>query len=535
MMNPMKKKLLFLICLLSIAQLAKSQSAYISCRPYEQADRFESLSGKRGILILSMRSDLVITVTNAPETQASAAHRRADGLFEYELVLDADNPHQPKIEVNRRGDVDRVDWVVVPKADCFSAYLIEETAKPIRLEDQTATNSAILDASLCEVEFQSTIPDLVVDCQELVKQGASVKTEKKQGDNSIQIIRVIIPIAILEKSKHEWEACNQAYQVLYEQLTNNSNTSASEWERLDVLKEQESKAEEAYRDLTHINVYATGTNQLPVDISGLKPRSKMVYGVLLRTIIEEKHVSKCAGFMAEGGRQFALREYENARQSFLNALKSSDTPSDMIASIRSTISQCDSCIKYENLTYRALKKINELKKQSTVAQTDIMDYYGAAVDFMRIVEKYNPCEYYTKNIKALETFIENMPLAMRFTITRWIVDRVSAKEDGPFTNVELWAYYGENYPRLNDFSSDRSFRKLVSRNSEEFKQLGTSDVNGIIDIQLNRKNLPKGFFFRPTTDSKMSSIVFKDVSDIMTHSVGEYNKRQFRQKMYIKK
>lgn len=102
-------------------------------------------------------------------------------------------------------------------------------------------------------------------------------------------------------------------------------------------------------------------------------------------------------------------------------------------------------------------------------------------------------------------------------------------------NVELWAYYGEENPRLNDFSKDRSFRKMVSHNSEDFKQLGISDANGIIDIQLNRKELPKGFFFRPTVDFKNSSIVYKDVTDVMSLSVGEYNKRQFRQKMYIKK
>lgn len=235
----------------------------------------------------------------------------------------------------------------------------------------------------------------------------------------------------MEESKQKLVSSHQKYQSLYDKLIGSNDAPASEWEKLDMLKDEEEKAETNYRNLTQINVYATGTNQLPVDISGLKPRSKMVYGVLLRTIIEEKHVSKCAGFMAEGGRQFALREYGNARQSFLNALKSSDTPSDMIASIRNTISQCDSCIKYENLTFRALKRINELKKQGTVAQTDIMDYYGAAADFMRIVEKYNPCEYYAKNIKTLENFIENMPLAMRFTITRWTVDRVSAMEDEP--------------------------------------------------------------------------------------------------------
>ena len=529
------KKFFSIILLLLLLQVAMAQSAYISYRSYEQADRIESLNGKRGILILSKRSDLVITVTNAPEAQAKAAQRRPDGLFEYELVIDAENPRQPKIEVNRRGDVDRVDWVVVPKPDYFTAYLIEETAKPIRLEDQTAANSAILDAALCEVEFQSTIPDLIVDCQELVNRGATIKRERKQGDNSIQIIRVIIPIAILENAKKDFEASSQAYQSLYDQLTEKSDAPASEWERLDVLKEQEAKAEETYRSLTQLNVYATGTNQLPVDVSGLRPRSKMVYGVLLRTIIEERHVSKCAGFMAEGGRQFALRKYTEARQSFLNALKSPDTPQDMFASIRNTVAQCDSCIKYEQLTMRALKRITELKKEGTVAQTDILDYYGAAADFMRIVEKYNPCEYYAKNIKTLETFIESMPLAMRLTVTRWVVDRVSAMEGGPFPGIELWAYYGAEAPRLNDYSSDRKFRRLASADSGKYRLLGTSDANGIINMELDRKSLPAGFFFRPATDNTKTQIVYKDMKEVMAQSVGEYNKRQFRMKMYIGK
>jgi len=529
------KKLYSLFLLVVIAYGAMAQSKYISSRPYEEADRIESLGGKRGILILSKHSDLVITVTNATEIQAKAAQQRQDGLFEYELVVDAQNPSQPKVEVSRRGHIDRYSWVVTPKADYYMAWLIEETAKPITYEDQTSPNSAILDASLCEIEFQSTIPDLVVDCQELVTRGATVKRSTKQGDNSIQIIRLIIPVAILENAKKEMQQSSQAYEMLYDQLTQKTDVTSSEFERLDMLKEQKEQAGEAYSKLTELCVYAPGTNLLNVDISSLGPRVKWVYGILLRTIIEEKHVSQCAGFMAEGGRQFALRKYQEARQSFLNALKSPDTPSDMFASIRNTVSQCDSCIKYEQLTLRALKRINDLKKQGTVAQTDILDYYGAAADFMRIVAKYNPCEYYTKNINTLETFIENMPLAMKFTVTRWIVDRVSAMEGGAFPDIELWAYYGTTNPRLNDYSSDRKFRKFASSDSGEFKQVGTSDANGIIDMELDRKTLPRGFFFRPGTDNAKTQIVYKDMKEIMAQSVGTYNKRQFRMKMYIGK
>ena len=164
-----------------------------------------------------------------------------------------------------------------------------------------------------------------------------------------------------------------------------------------------------------------------------------------------------------------------------------------------------------------------------------MEYYGAAVDFMKIAEKYNPCEYYTKSINTLETFIENMPLAMKFTIVKWLVNRVEATEGGAFPNVELWAYYGSETPSLNDYANDRKFRKLVSNYSDQYRQIGTSDASGIIDMELQRKNLPKGFFFRPATDNSNTQIVYKDVKDIMSQSVGEYNKRQFRMKMYIRK
>lgn len=533
------KRVLWLWALLMVCANLSAQSAYISYSPYSEGDRLADLGGAGGVLVLSKRSDLVVTVINDATARVSAPNMRPNGYYEYEVVVDRKKTTEPKIEVNRRGDIDRLDWVVITKPDYFRAFLIEETQKPIRMEDQTAPNDAILDASLAQVEFQTTIPDLKVECPELVSRGATISTDKKKGDNSIIITRVTIPIRILDEAHSKAKAAEEAHQALRKRLVDDPNGSKSatdkDWERLDLLEEEARNAAETFAKLTQIKVYATGTNQLPVDISGLKSRSKMVYGVLLRTIIEEKHVSQCAGFMAEGGRQFALREYANARQSFLNALNAPDAPASMFASIHSTIAQCDSCIKYEQLTFRALRRINELKQQPTVAQTDILAYYGAAADFMRIIGKYNPSEYYEKNVKTLETFIENMPLAMRFTVTRWVVGRVSAQEDGPFANVELWAYYGDSRPRLNDYSSDRQFRKFVSRSSEEFKQMGTSDVEGVVDIEMNRKDLPKGFFFRPSDNEKHASIVYKDVSDIMSQSVGEFNKRQFRLKMYIKK
>lgn len=527
----MMKRILTLFTVLTVMQSAFAQSAYISYRPFEQGERIADLQGNGGILIVSKRNDLVITVVNAPESKTSAAQQRPDGLFEYEVVVDKNKVKEAKIEVNRRGDIDRLDWVVSIKADYFRAYLIEETAKPIRMENQTAANDAILDASLAQVEFQTTIPDLVVDCQELVNRGAIVKKDKKKGDNSIIITSVTIPIKILDTARQKWETARNEHQTLYNKLVNSSNAPANEWERLDVLKAEEDKAEEEYKKLTLMNVYATGTNQLPVDISSLKPRSKMVYGVLLRTIIEEKHVSECAGFMAEGGRQFSLREYENARRAFTNALSAKDTPKDLIPTIQTSISQCDSCVAYTKYTLGALAKIRELKALGGGTQMQLVDYASAAIEYLQVLNRYNPCDFYNSRVAMLEKIIADLPLEIRFTMVRWVNNYEGFFEAGKIPHVEIYAFSGGEVPAQKKYKTDKDFVDLMGK-SNNFRQLGVSDDKGQVDIQLDRKNLPVGFFFRPVGYDNKIKIAYFNTNELLKQTEGTYNKRRIRLKMY---
>lgn len=527
----MKKYLLILLAII-VCNISMAQSDYISYSAIPENDRLADLNGDCGILILSERSDLVICVTNATNVnkyRVTPIGKEQNGYYGYEVCINKDEARAVKVEVSRRGDVYNTNFVVRVKPDFFKAYLIEEVQRPIRMEDQTQATSAVLNEELAEVEFTTTIPDLKVECPPALR--ARVSSSKKIGDNSVTITSVTIPVKILETARQKLEKAKKAHDELEARLNTTTNAPDKDWETLDILQDEMEQAEQEMASLNNIYISGHGTNKLYVDISKMKPRQKLCYGVLLLKI--EVPVNEFSAKVAEGGRLFSLREYEGAKRSFINASQLKEAPADLLPTLRTNIAHCDSCIKYERLTFAALKRINELKKQAAVAQTDIMNYYGAAADFMRIIEKYNPSEYYSKNIKTLETFIENMPVAMKFTFVRWIVNRVSAMEDGPFANVELWAYYGANTPRLNDYTSDRKFRKLVSNSPEEYKHIGTSDAQGIVDIQLNRKSLPTGFFFRPASDNS-SPIVYKDVTDIMSQSVGEYNKRQFRQKMYIK-
>jgi hypothetical protein len=528
------KRIFSLLAAVMLALAVSAQSAYLSCRPYSEADRIADLHGAGGVLVLSQRSDLVITIINAPSATVAAATKRADGLYEYEVVVDRKVTTEPKVEVNRRGDVDRLDWVAITKPNFFRSFLVEDTQKPIRIENQTAANDAVLDAALAQVEFQTTIPDLVVACDELISRGAKLTTEQKRGDNSIFITRLTIPIRLLDDARKQAQDAEAAHQALRKQLVDNpegsKNATDKDWERLDQLEEASQQAAEQLQKIMNVSVYAAGTNQLPVDISGLKPRSKMVYGVLLRTIVEEKHVSQCAGFMAEGGRQFELREYQNARQAFSNALHAPDTPADMRSSIQTSIAQCDTCAAYEKWTLAAFARMREIKNTGG-SQEQAVECATAAISYLQLLNRYNPSDFYTNRIRQLEAAIKSLPLELRLTAVRWVKNVSGFYEAGRIPGVEAWVFRGSNPPAPKEYNTDKKFREMVAA-SADYVQTGVTDSEGRVDLRFDREQLPTGIFLRPVGSGDKIKVFYISFSDLMTQSQGTYNKRQFRVKMY---
>lgn len=528
------RRLLLFIALLMVASIGWAQSAYISYSACDQDDRIGNLDGAGGILIISAHKDLVISVINDAGAKVSPPQQRQDGKFEYSVVVDRNVTKEPNIEVNRRGDVNRVGWVVITKPDYFRAYLIEEVQTPIRIENQTKGNDAGLDKTKAEVEFQSTINDLTVSCQELVARGATITKSKKRGDNSINIITVTIPISILDAARSKLEKVRQEHEVLRKKLlgeVEDKSATKEEWDCLEQVEEEEKQAAEDLQKLTQIRVFAQGTNQLPVDISGLRGQSKMVYGVLLLKVVEKVHVSKCAGFMEEGGRQFSLRQYKAARNAFTSALSASDTPKELESTIRTSIAQCDTCMAYEQYVLGAFSKIRALKNKPDVSQQELVDYASAAIEYLQVLNRYNEDEFYTSKISMLEDFIGDLPLEVRFTITRWVNNAAGFFEAGAIPNVEIWAFNGSTPPVQKSYADDKKFVTMVGK-SNEFEQLAVSDAKGISDIQLNRKTMPTGLFFRPVGYDDKIKIQYMDLNNLLSGTQGTYNKRRFHLKMY---
>lgn len=528
----MKKTIFLLTLLCSVWISAGAQSQFISFSPMGVEDRHNSqLNGNGGVLVLSEISDLVVTVVQAPTTPVERSQEKnANGYYEYTLEVNSKTIPNAKIEVAKRGDVNRTSFTVGIRPNYLRAYLVEEVSQPIVLENQTAGNDAKLDATKAEVEISSTLSALRLEYDDAL--GATLTKTRKANDASVNVYTLSIPVANIASVKNHLQELRRQHAELEKKLIGAQNGTDAEWQRLDELEAQCAQEEQRLAKLCVVNVSAEETNRVSIDISDLKARSRMCYGILL--LNKEVEVTNCNRWMREGGKLYAQTKYEEAKRAYQEAMNSSDKPADVTPIIAANIAQCDTCILYSNMVVYAFQKIADLKKKETVAQSEVAEYYGAASDCMHILYRYNPVEEYKNLMTKLDNFVDNMPLAMKIYTVGWQVTRIGANETGAMPGVEIWAYYGDREFVKKDYKTDSKFAKLVE-NSNDFKRMGATDAAGVLDMELVRKNLPKGFFFRPGSANGKAAVEYLDMQYIMAKAKGEYMKRQFRMKIYTAK
>lgn len=521
------KKLLLTLLAVILQSLAVAQSEYISNNRDMDADYLENLDGGYGLLLLSQNKSLVINVTNVKPSEFKVFRPQSDnldGLYEYKVIIDASSTHQPKVEVGRMSDLYKTEFVANLKPDYFVAYRILEVADPIRMEDQTQSNDAILDATKAGLEFTTTIKGLTVKCNPLLE--AEVKTSVSKVDATVSIISVVFPVEKLQVAKAEFADAQAEYDRLTA-LIESDNATDAEFDQHDAA---EVKCEEAARklgELSCVTIYSDNTNRLSIDISELGPRSKKCYIVMPVEIRKEIFVSEANAYVAEGGRLFEQRKYADARTAYFNAIKAKDVELNMKPTINNYISLCDTCQLYEKYAAAALDKIVEMKKNNTATQQQVARYAAAVMEFLGVVNEYNPDAFYMTRINQLNKMLEGLPLNITFTTIEWR----TFSEGAPIPDVEVWAYYGDSAVLPAAYATPRKFLKTINKNVGAYKQEGLSDAQGKIQVQLDRKSLPAGFVFCPTTDKDIKA-VYLSLDELMRRAEGTYIEKQFRLKMY---
>lgn len=517
----MKKLVCLLLLTVVFGMTVQAQSQYISCKPLEKENREAPLLGQGGILLFSERGDLVITLTNVKNPVIQRNGIGENGLYEYAIMVSPEETSQPKLEISKRGDVNRATIMVSLKPDFYKAYLVEEVEKPIRVEDQTRSQDVILDAKLAEIEIETPIKDLQVVFSDSLH--AEMETKPKENDNSIYIITIQIPIAKLKDVETRLAEAKKIHDELYDKLIDNKASATDEqtYNRLD--KEEIPFLEALMKEMNTIEVFAQGTNRVNIDITGIGPRNKRRYGVIVLVKTEYVHVTEYDAMLAEGARQWNNRNYEAAKEAFTNALNAKDAPQDKSLVMRN-IADCDSCLIYFKAADFALSRMSELRKEGAATQSEVKEYASSAIEFISNLNNYNPCDFYANIIVKLEKMLENMPLVVKFTVMEWIDDGAGLRQGGGRPQVELWSNEGQEHPSPKDYQSERRFKRYVKDNMY-CKKLGETEADGTLILNFNRKSLPKGIFFHREGEETVKYI---RMQDIIGNSKNNYQMRQFR-------
>lgn len=259
--------------------------------------------------------------------------------------------------------------------------------------------------------------------------------------------------------------------------------------------------------------------------------SQCVYKVVLDVPdLGTIYVTQSSAMLAEGSRLFSLRKYADARLAYEGALSADDVVKDLIPTIKSDIAQCDTCILYEKYTLGALSKIRKMKNEGG-SQEDLVKYASAGIEYLQVLNRYNPNDFYAGRMTQLEDLIREQPMEVLFTIVRWVNNAAGFFEAGKIPNVEVWAFKGTTPPPLKNYSTIQKFKEMVSR-SNDFVQISVTNAAGQAEISLNRQALPTGLFFCPVESEDKIKTQYMDLGELLQQSKGTYNKRRFRLKMF---
>ena len=511
----MKKKFCLALMAMVTALVANAQS--IECRKTSTVPAGEVIGNYAAITFIATGDKWIIEPVSKKGVNDQPVQRSVNGTKTcYEFRVDVEKDHERTYIISKRG----------------SSLQEQVVAKNIRRNTRTMYEVTEVSDTLDRIELQENgrrgvYPEDGKACVEITTtiEGLDIHTawEKKESSTTAgaRSVLVIVDIDQIKAVKAQLDSLAAIMADM---------EARGEYLQMESVMQQQEAKEQWYAEHTTIMLGGNGIKPLSLSLLEVSPKERVRYAVVAMKM------SECMSLMDEGDALFKSMKYADAKRVYASALKAKDVTESLVPSINSHIMRCDSCINYFQRLVGVLGLIKERKESSDkVSQYDVASYYYAAIEYMQILYRYNPIEYYKKNIEALEKAVGDMPFLIRFTVVKWVSDRVSASEGGAMADVDIWAYYGDKASMPAKYKDNETFRKAQRVSGDKFHHVGVTDENGVVDMELRRSTLPTGFFFAPVNVKIKADVVYRDMEEVMSQAKHEYNKRQFRLKMYIKK
>ncbi len=452
---------LSILCLFS----ARAQSDYMS-NSFVSENTEMFLGGKAGLTILSPHNDLVIEVI--PKTPLYAVSEPvAEGAhFRYDVELSLEENAKAttrQFKVSRRGKTVYETIQETIGENKRKTYRVEEVANPITVEKNTdRVGLGSTNAEEACVEIVTPI-DLTVTCGPNLPH----KISKQNQANGSILISIMVNQAEAKTRAQEFFNVMKEYHALMEKDNNDQATDA-ELDRLDELEKTIlPPLRKKYNDMVTISFRGEGTNERAIvlgDENGinLNAKERIAYTVLL--LKETVYKTAFHQYTENAKQERSKLMFQKAIAFYEQALAAADKPAGQDSLIMTQIADCKEYDKHNQQGLQMLVKYSELKKQTTVKESEVMKYLEGAANCFDVL--YQKCgeEQAKERFQQVSKALENLP---------WVIEGVvkagrlkgGVLQEQPVSGCEV-----SFYDRLKN----------------ERKELGTTDSNGKYHVELNK-------------------------------------------------
>lgn len=318
----MKRLLLFTIIVCLFASLAQAQDDVKLSAEYDVSlDCSYPLNGNGGIRVFSPYDDLIVMVTSGNmDGEMVQKAKDADGNFEYIVPINIDNNQEAHFVFTRRGSTIKAEFSEKRlKADHLLGYKIRSVANPIRLSYQPTVGDMYPSATEGLVEISTAFEKLNIHVPSALP--FNIEEGKQENDSSINVYKIIVPVAKIKELKEKYEAKSKEYEELDNALIEAANGDDPRWAELDKMEIEVGELQAAVAEVQQIDLNAPKSNSLSIDISQMGPRSKMVVAVvpIVQTIVKNVYKNPYDNYMAQAQDAYDNRKYGTAKKLYLQA------------------------------------------------------------------------------------------------------------------------------------------------------------------------------------------------------------------------
>ncbi len=443
------------------------------------------MEGNGGIRVLSPYDDLIVMVTSGNMNGEMTKNRISTEEYEYVVPISLEKHEEAHFIFSRRGTTMKAEFSEKRlKPNYLIGYRVKSVANPIRLSYLPSVGDMYPSATEGLIEISTAFEKLNIHVPTSIP--FEIQEGKQENDNSINVYRIIVPVAKIKELQDKLNEKSKVYEDLDNALIEAGNGDDPRWTELDKMEEEVNELQAVVASVQQIDLDAPESNSLSIDISQMGPRSKMVVAVvpLVQKIVEEVYKNPYDLYMAQAQDAYDNRKYGTAKKLYLQALQVDGITSLQNATALECSNTMDGLSTKLQTVKNCAKAWKKMQDEGRVQRHVAEECLELAINTLRQLYESTHDEYYASRLRSYQKRLSEFPVV--------IEGKLRVKN------------YKEGVMRITSLNQCEIYA-CSSRKDKEGTMIGNMENDGTFHVQFNRGEYVR-LLLKPLSGSPLKEI-----------------------------